>query len=194
MIYKLIISLFFFLLNLFVYSHNDIDRLSKSSNRAIDCKFSHEISNAHITNNRASLTVRIASGYKIKNNHFVGLGLGYTNYRLSKRFGTSNSFNVFPIFIRYNYDLSKNKSTPYIFTDIGANIDFEKNGYMKPPFIRIGIGNKIAVRKNSCFIGLSYMKTSTRDYVNSTIIGQPSQFGSWYKSHIAEITLGILFE
>jgi hypothetical protein len=156
-------------------------------------RWQNEITNGYSANYRTSNSFRLLTGYRFNNNYFLGLGLGGTTFREANMLGITNDFNTFPIFLRFSYDFMKNKSSPYVFTDIGSNRDLERNGFLKPFFIRGGIGNKILLKRNTLYFGMGYNYFKTRDYLINPIAGQPKVFGNWYKSYTMEILLGIQF-
>jgi hypothetical protein len=149
-----------------------------------------ELMSAKATYYRSFTSIRFINGYKFNSRYFAGLGLGATSHH--SYYGNLFYANYFsyPIFLRISADLWVKKSSPYIYSDFGSQLQVAKDKELKPLFIRLGIGNKFITKRTILYTSLGYSYNKARYYYNYQ---NTEGYSYWYRNHTAELSFGMQF-
>lgn len=144
---------------------------------------------------KTSISLVFINGFKLNRKIYLGFGLGgtiHTNFSPSY-----NNHKSYPLFLRTSYDFFINKSTPYLFGDLGTQIE---NNYMqntiRPLNFRIGLGNKHQFKKYIGYLALSYNYKNQRNLSFSwnPVSGMHDlHYTKWSNAHFVEIGIGMQF-
>jgi hypothetical protein len=143
-----------------------------------------ELAIGQATFHKTLIGLRVVEGVRFNKRYFVGLGTGVVYH--SNYYGNIYyvGYTEFPIFLRLSYDLMFKKKTPYLFSDLGSQIQLNlPEKVLKPINIRLGIGFKT----KKFYSSLAYSYGQARSYY---IYNSTQGYTYWQRNHKAELFFG----
>jgi hypothetical protein len=153
-----------------------------------------EINTGLSTNYRGSTGIRFINGYYLNDKNFIGIGIGGLIHHTVYQRRRIDNYKSYPLFVRYSRHINSVQKLPYLFTDVGVNLDPDRHKYLKPVFFRIGSGKKFVLEKQVLYFSLAYSYNRKRDYYSRWNGGLNYSYSDWYDAHTCEISLGLLFK
>lgn len=152
-------------------------------------RINFEYINSASSFDKASNGIQIIGSLQL--NSILNLGIGFgTKFHHDRSAYNLNTHFSYPLFTRISMDIWSNKSTPYVFTDIGSLLEMNKTeNLFRPPLIRLGLGNKLLVNKSEIYLSLNYAYSKTR--TKYEFKPGSTAYSNWFNGHAIEVILGI---